>query len=124
MRQNESVSDDRCELLCLDLDTAEALRRGRLPDARAGELARAGRALGDSTRVTIAAALSETDELCVCDLAWVTERSIQAVSHHLGVLRAAGLAVSRRDGKVVFYALTALGRELIDAHLVAIEGRA
>ncbi len=54
----------------------------------------------------IANALARADELCVCDLAWVTERPLQAVSYHLGILREAGLATSRRAGKVVLYALT------------------
>jgi hypothetical protein len=31
--------------------------------------------------------------------------------------RRAGLVRSRRDGKIVFYALTAIGRALVDAHL-------
>jgi DNA-binding transcriptional ArsR family regulator len=35
------------------------------------------------------------------------------------VLRAGGLARSRRDGKIVFYALTYTGRKLLDAHLDA-----
>lgn len=46
------------------------------------------------------------------------------VGHHLRSLRTAGLADSRRDGKVVFYALTETGRELIDAHLIAAEAAA
>jgi DNA-binding transcriptional ArsR family regulator len=45
------------------------------------------------------------------------------VGHHLRALRAAGLADSRRDGKIVFYALTATGQSLLDAHLAAIEAR-
>jgi len=65
----------------------------------------------------------QTDELCVCDLAWVTERPIQAVSCHLGILRTAGFAISRREGKIVFYALTERGRQLIDAHLEVAEVR-
>ena len=111
------MRDDRCDLLCLDLEKAEALRRARPSDRHAAETARTARALGDPTRVLIAAALAQTDELCVCDLAWVTERPMQAVSYHLGVLRASSLATSRRDGKMVLYALTARGRRLLDATL-------
>jgi DNA-binding transcriptional ArsR family regulator len=40
-------------------------------------------------------------ELCVCDLAWVAERADNLVGHHLRVLRAAGLASSRREGGMV-----------------------
>ena len=37
------------------------------------------------------------------------------VGHHLRVLREAGVASSRREGKIVFYTLTATGRQLLDA---------
>jgi DNA-binding transcriptional ArsR family regulator len=64
------------------------------------------RALGDPTRLTLAAALAQADELSVCDLAWIAERSQNLVSHHLRALRAAGLVESHREGKMVMYALT------------------
>ena len=64
------------------------------------------KALADPTRLTVAAALRDGGELCVCDLAWVCERSDKLVSHHVRQLRAAGLVRSRRDGKMVLYALT------------------
>jgi DNA-binding transcriptional ArsR family regulator len=73
--------------------------------------------LGDPTRLTIAVALREGGELCVCDLAWVTGRAENLVGHHLRTLRAAGLATSRREHKIVFYALTDAGRGLVRVHL-------
>jgi DNA-binding transcriptional ArsR family regulator len=109
------LPDDRCDLLCLDLERAEALRRGRLTVERAERLADAARALSDPTRLTLAAALGGGGELCVCDLSWVAERSENLVSHHLRVLRSAGLAQSRRDGKMVMYSLTERGRALLEA---------
>jgi DNA-binding transcriptional ArsR family regulator len=60
-------------------------------------------------------ALRDGRELCVCDLAWVCERSDKLVAHHARVLRSAGLVQSRRDGKMVLYALTARGIRLLDA---------
>jgi ArsR family transcriptional regulator, lead/cadmium/zinc/bismuth-responsive transcriptional repressor len=112
------MTDDTCDLLCLDLPRAEALRRQRLPDAEADAAAAAGRALADPTRLTIAAALRDAEgELCVCDLAWVTERSDKLVSHHVRQLRTAGFVQSRREGKMVMYALTARGRHLLDTLL-------
>jgi ArsR family transcriptional regulator, lead/cadmium/zinc/bismuth-responsive transcriptional repressor len=107
------VADDRCDLLCLDLEKAERIRQRRL-DPGAGELAAAqAKALADPTRLTLAAALAETDELCVCDLAWVSERAENLVSHHLRALRAAELVESRRDGKMVLYSLSFRGRALL-----------
>jgi DNA-binding transcriptional ArsR family regulator len=113
------MSDDRCDLLCLDLEKAERLRRERVDPARAERLAEQARALADPTRLTIAAALAGTDELCVCDLAWVAERAENLVSHHLRALRALGLAESRRDGKMVLYRLSDRGGALLEAVLDA-----
>jgi DNA-binding transcriptional ArsR family regulator len=109
------MRDDRCDLLCLDLPKAEALRASRLDDEAARRLADRVKALSDPTRLTIAVALAETDELCVCDLAWVSERAENLVSHHLRALRAAGVVTSRRDGKMVMYRVTAAGRALLAA---------
>jgi DNA-binding transcriptional ArsR family regulator len=53
----------------------------------------------------------------VCDLAWVVERAENLVSHHLRLLRSAGLVTSRRDGKMVMYSLTERGRELLASTL-------
>jgi ArsR family transcriptional regulator, lead/cadmium/zinc/bismuth-responsive transcriptional repressor len=100
------VSDDRCDLLYLDLPKGEAIRADLPgPDALTDPATRR-RALGDPTRLLIATALAATDELCVWDLAWVTGRAENLVSHHARALRAAGLASSRREGKMVLYTLT------------------
>ena len=109
------MADDRCDLLCLDLPKAEALRARRLDDDHARRAAERAKALADPTRLTIAAALAATDELCVCDLAWVAERPENLVSHHLRALRGAGLVTSRRDGRMVLYAVTDAGRALLHA---------
>jgi DNA-binding transcriptional ArsR family regulator len=107
------AAEDRCGLLCLDLERAEAIRRSRLAPNVAGRAADRARALGDPTRLMMAAALEPVDELCVCDLAWIAERSQNLVSHHLRALRAAGLVESRREGRMVLYALTGEGRALL-----------
>ncbi|MGH2862060.1 MAG: ArsR/SmtB family transcription factor [Solirubrobacteraceae bacterium] len=110
------MADDRCDLLCLDLPRAEEIRQAIDEEAVRVAAARA-RALGDPTRLTIAAALRAGEELCVCDLAWIAGRAENLVGHHLRALRTAGLADSRRDGKIVFYRLTPAGQDLVDAHL-------
>jgi DNA-binding transcriptional ArsR family regulator len=111
------VPSDRCELLCLDLGRAEALRKNRLNAADAERASERARVLADPTRLTLAAALREEDELCVCDLAWIAERSQNLVSHHLRALRLAGLVRARRDGKMVMYALSDEGARLLDTVL-------
>jgi DNA-binding transcriptional ArsR family regulator len=111
------MTEDRCDLLCLDLETAERIRRQRL-GADAVELsAGRARALSDPTRLTVACALAEAEELCVCDLSWIVERSQNLVSHHVRTLRSHGLVRSRREGKMVMYSLTDEGRVLVSAVL-------
>jgi len=61
----------------------------------------------------LAIALAAGGELCVCDLAWVSGLAQNLVSHHVRQLRAAGLAGSRRDGKLVMYRLTPTGEDLL-----------
>src|SRR3954462_5908115 len=108
------MSDDHCDLLCLDLPLAEELRRRRLDVGAARAVASRFQALADPTRLIVAMALAGAPELCVCDLAWIVERSQNLVSHHLRALRAAGLVDYRRDGKMALYSLTAAGRALLD----------
>jgi ArsR family transcriptional regulator, lead/cadmium/zinc/bismuth-responsive transcriptional repressor len=109
------AATDACELLCLDLEIAERLRKGRLPCREADRAAGRARALADPTRLTLAVALAAAEELCVCDLAWIAERSQNLVSHHLRALRTEGLVVPRREGKMVMYALTDEGKRLVAA---------
>jgi ArsR family transcriptional regulator, lead/cadmium/zinc/bismuth-responsive transcriptional repressor len=113
------VPADRCDLLCLDLPRAEQLRRNRLSADEADGIAAGARALADPTRLILAAALADADELCVCDLSWISERPENLVSHHVRQLRSAGLAQSRREGKMVMYSLTERGRDLLAATLAA-----
>lgn len=108
---------DRCDLLCLDLPHAESIRAGLPAVNRVEPAAEAARALADPTRLTIAAALRNGDELCVCDMAWVVGAAQNLVSHHLRQLRAAGLVISRRDGRLVMYRLTERGLALTAAVL-------
>lgn len=103
---------DRCDLLCLDLPKAEAVR-ACIAGLGVNQAAGRARALADPTRMQLAAALAAGDELCVCDLAWIVGRSDKLVSHHVRILRDAGVAANRRDGKIIFYRLTSTGRDLL-----------
>ena len=111
------MASDSCDLLCLDLPKAEAVRAARPAVDDLAAAAQAAKALADPTRLMVAVALRDGGELCGCDLAWCCERSDNLVSHHARALRSAGLAASRRDGKMVMYSLTDRGRALLDAVL-------
>ena len=105
---------DTCDLLCLDLPHAEEVR-AQLTASQSHErvLAERARALADGSRLRVARALGLGGELCVCDLAWVCGLSQNTTSHHARQLRTAGLADSRRDGKLVMYRLTPLGARML-----------
>ena len=107
------MNDERCDLLCVDAPKAEAIREGLPVGDVARDAAERARALSDPTRLTLAAALREGGELCVCDLAWISGRAQNLVSHHLRLLRSHGLVSSRRDGKLVMYSLTGEGGALL-----------
>jgi ArsR family transcriptional regulator, lead/cadmium/zinc/bismuth-responsive transcriptional repressor len=109
------VATDRCDLLCLDLEIAERLRKNRFSVEESERAAGRARALADPTRLMLASGLGQADELCVCDLAWIAERSQNLVSHHLRALRTAGLVRSRREGKMVMYSLSEQGAALVEA---------
>lgn len=103
---------DSCDLLCLDLQAAEQVRSS-LDQDRAVALAGVLKVFADPTRLLIVQALARR-ELCGCDLGWVCGQSDKVVSHHLGRLKRDGLVASRREGKVVFAALTERGQALLD----------
>ena len=88
------------------------MRRKPLSDASAAALAETFRALGDLTRVRMLDALART-ELCVQDLAARLNLTESAVSHQLRLLRNMRLVRTRREGRMVFYALD-------DQHIVGL----
>ena len=111
------MAHERCDLVCIDAPRAEAIRKTLLLEEAAQEAADRARALSDPTRLTLAAALREGEELCVCDLSWVAGRAQNLVSHHLRTLRSHGMVRSRRYGKMVMYSLTDEGLSLLSAVL-------
>jgi ArsR family transcriptional regulator, arsenate/arsenite/antimonite-responsive transcriptional repressor len=60
-------------------------------------------ALAEPTRLAALAILWDGSEHCVCDLVAKLGASQSRMSHHLSVLRAAGLVVDRRDAQWVRY---------------------
>ena len=71
--------------------------------------------LADKSRLKILLALARDGELHVTALCDLLVQSQPAVSHHLTLLRMAGLVGYRRDGKHNFYRVdSALVRDLLD----------
>jgi ArsR family transcriptional regulator len=80
--------------------------------------------LADITRLRILQLLAE-EELCACEVMAALDLTQPTASHHLVILERSGLAVSRREGKWVFYRiadakveiLLTKGSQLIDGSL-------
>ena len=104
------VGLDGCAVRAVDADRVAATRARLVGTDEAGQLAVLFRLLGDPSRVRLLYALLEAGELCVCDLAAVTEVPETSVSHALRLLRTAGIVRNRRDGRMIYY-------RLADAHV-------
>lgn len=77
--------------------------RDRMPDESEIEArTRIHKALGHPGRLAVFSLLA-LDECCVCDVAHVLRMPLSTASQHLHGLKRAGLAGSRRAGKLVFY---------------------
>jgi ArsR family transcriptional regulator len=74
-----------------------------LAPAAADELAARFKALADPTRVAIVNRLAQAEQTCVCDLTAAFALSQPTISHHLKVLRDAGLVESSRRGTWAYY---------------------
>ena len=85
--------------LCCGPDTAV------MAAGAAAELALTFKALADPTRVSIVNRLASADECCVCDLTDAFDLSQPTVSHHLRILRDAGLVEAERRGTWAYYRL-------------------
>ncbi|TCK26243.1 ArsR/SmtB family transcription factor [Pseudonocardia endophytica] len=71
----------------------------------AAELARVFKAMGDPVRLRLLSLIASHagGEACVCDLTDVFDLSQPTISHHLKVLREAGLISGERRGTWIYY---------------------
>jgi ArsR family transcriptional regulator len=76
-----------------------------LPQEAREELAARFKALADPTRVALVNRLAAAEEVCVCDLNTAFDLSQPTISHHLRILREAGLVESTRRGTWAYYRL-------------------
>ena len=81
------------------------LVREPLTGDQAVELARVFKAMGDPVRLRLLSLIASHGggEACVCDLTDVFDLTGPTISHHLKVLREAGLITGERRGTWVFY---------------------
>ena len=85
----------------------EPITRGALRTEQATAFAPMFKALGDPVRLRLLSMIASAGggEVCVCDLTGSFELTGPTISHHLKVLREAGLVDSDRRGTWVYYRL-------------------
>ncbi|MGH4014653.1 MAG: ArsR/SmtB family transcription factor [Pseudonocardiaceae bacterium] len=97
MSNQGAALDVRC---CCSPVTGQALSA-----TEAGELAQAFKAIGDPVRLRLLSLIAAHAgaEACVCELTGAFELSGPTISHHLKVLREAGLIDGERRGTWIYY---------------------
>jgi ArsR family transcriptional regulator, arsenate/arsenite/antimonite-responsive transcriptional repressor len=99
-KQEPSLIDSATAVEC-----CAPLVREPLTAARADEMARVFKAMGDPVRLRLLSLIAshEGGEACVCDLSEVFDLTGPTISHHLKVLREAGLIAGERRGTWIYY---------------------
>ena len=93
-KQKRAVGEPCCEpVVYPEIERAQAERMGRV-----------AKALGDPIRMQLVDVLRQhAGKVCVCELVPLFELSQPTVSHHLKVLREAGIVGSQRQGLWAYY---------------------
>jgi DNA-binding transcriptional ArsR family regulator len=79
-------------------------------------------ALADPTRLAIVRELAGAPEVCACDFTSCCDVRQPTVSHHLKVLREAGVVVSERRGTWIYYRLAPAAAERLQSLAVQLSG--
>ena len=89
----------------LEARCCPALTVDALSESQAGELAAMFKALGDPVRLRLLSLIASHPggEACVCEISATFDVSQPTISHHLKLLRTAGLLDCERRGTWVYY---------------------
>ena len=102
--QSTNDAVETCITKGIHRETIRLVNRNMPEPVALYELADLFKLFGDSTRLGILWALSES-EMCVCDLCALLKMKQPAVSHQLKNLKQSRVVKARRDGKIVYYSL-------------------
>ncbi|MGM1030169.1 MAG: metalloregulator ArsR/SmtB family transcription factor [Actinomycetota bacterium] len=118
-----SMQEDAGTLL-EDAPCDRALASSAMDASTAQAIARAAKAMADPLRIRMLSliATSPAAEACVCDLAELADLSQPTVSHHLKVLRDAGVVTSERRGTWVYYRVEHAMRPVVAALVDGLRG--
>jgi ArsR family transcriptional regulator, arsenate/arsenite/antimonite-responsive transcriptional repressor len=78
------------------------------------------KALADQNRLRIMLLLQVRD-LCVCELTYILKMEQSRVSHHMRILREAGLVEDLRQGRWMIYRIPARSREFVEGLFAGLE---
>jgi ArsR family transcriptional regulator len=119
-----SIQAGQDELATVGITSAEtcaqpALVGEPIDEAAAAGLAQVFKALGDPVRLRLVSLIGarQGGEVCVCDLTTAFDLTQPTISHHLRVLREAGLIDSQRRGTWVYYRVVPAALERMAALL-------
>jgi ArsR family transcriptional regulator len=102
-------------------ECAVPLVREPIGENAAAGLAQVFKALGDPVRLRLLSLIGahQGGEVCVCDLTTAFDLTQPTISHHLRVLREAGIITSERRGTWVYYRLVPAALERMASLLSA-----
>jgi len=112
------MNQEICQVNVIHEDRIAVAQKQMPPLKMVAQMTSVYKLLGDPTRLRIMLALNAC-EMCVCDLASLLESTPSAISHQLRLLRTAGLAHARKEGKMVYYSLeeNSVQRILTEGHI-------
>src|SRR3954471_3074504 len=100
------MSKQELEVIGQEAACCPGLSAAPLEEDQAAELAKVFKALGDPVRLrlmSMIASRGQGGEVCVCELTPAFDLSQPTISHHLKLLRQAGLIDCERRGTWVYY---------------------
>ncbi|MDX8148385.1 metalloregulator ArsR/SmtB family transcription factor [Lentzea sp. BCCO 10_0061] len=102
----------------------EPLSEEPLAEVQAVELAAMFKAIGDPVRLRLLSLIASrpSGEVCVCELTPAFKLSQPTISHHLKLLRQAGLVDSERRGTWVYYRVRPETTDRLAALLASVSG--
>jgi ArsR family transcriptional regulator len=103
-QRNTTDAVENCITKGIHRDIIRTVKRNMPDQIALYDVADLFKLFGDSTRLGILWALSES-EMCVCDLCALLKMKQPAVSHQLKNLKQSRVVKARRDGKIVYYSL-------------------
>jgi ArsR family transcriptional regulator, arsenate/arsenite/antimonite-responsive transcriptional repressor len=104
-KQDLRLQSEQEQVLAGIVGCCAPLARDPLNAEQAVELSRLFKALGDPARLRLVSLIAsqESGEACVCELTEGFDLTGPTISHHLKVLREAGLISGERRGTWVYY---------------------